>query len=570
MKSASVSRQRSGIRRGVFALAVLLHALQPTVVFAEPAVSEATNKTRLQEVLESWFPTLGGEAPPEGSPTTFGDETSAMMAPSDILSTDEFKSALPWRAPTFGRQVGALGWSETAFEVPPKMRERVDFWKDIYAKYSTEKGVLHDAVMVWLVYTPIDFTPIMHNSKLSSIEKAQAREALVDKKRLEVTTRLLKLANVKSADGLTGEDLRIWKLFEKINDPDKFKAAAQEGRVRFQLGQKDRFLMGIYQSGRYLRKMEEIFREAGLPMELTRLPFVESSFNVNARSKVGASGIWQFMPRTAKQYMKVTKEVDERNDPVISTQAAARLLKQNFLMFDSWALALTGYNHGAYGVKSIVEKLGTRDIAEIIERYSSPSFGVASQNFFACFLAALEVERNASSVFSEPRWSPELEHAEFKSSSSAPWNAFREFFDGDENLAMKFNPHLTSAVREGHSKIPSGTTLRVPPNRLAVAEQFFKGKFPASKIAQKLKDFPMPANFDSAGSVLRAARSSIRQRIMQPLQTSEILLPEILALTPIGAQNEKAPFTPATEEPAPLSLIHILPSDQRTNGVDNP
>src|ERR1700710_2447178 len=105
--------------------------------------------------------------------------------------------------------------------------------------------------------------------------------------------------------------------------------------------------------------MEEEFRRLGLPTELTRLPFVESSFNVNARSRVGASGVWQFMRRTAKPYMKVNKDVDERNDPIKSTLASSRVLKQNYMMLDSWPLALTGYNHGPYGVRGIVAKTHT-------------------------------------------------------------------------------------------------------------------------------------------------------------------------------------------------------------------
>ena len=86
-----------------------------------------------------------------------------------------------------------------------------------------------------------------------------------------------------------------WKLFDGVDEKNKFTEAARRGRLRYQAGQRDQFTRGIMQSGRYLRQMEEIFKEEGLPIELTRLPFVESSFNLSAKSKVGASGIWQFM-----------------------------------------------------------------------------------------------------------------------------------------------------------------------------------------------------------------------------------------------------------------------------------
>ena len=70
---------------------------------------------------------------------------------------------------------------------------------------------------------------------------------------------------------------------------------------------------GIGYSSQYLPVMENIFKERELPVELTRLPFVESSFNVEAFSKAGASGIWQFMPATGSQLMKVGDRVDERH-----------------------------------------------------------------------------------------------------------------------------------------------------------------------------------------------------------------------------------------------------------------
>src|SRR5690606_17165036 len=122
-------------------------------------------------------------------------------------------------------------------------------------------------------------------------------------------------------------------------------------RLRFQLGQSDIFKEGIVRSGQYLRQMEEIFREQGMPVELTRLPFVESSFNLKACSRVGACGIWQFMRSTAKAYMRpMNAYVDERRDPLISTRAAARKLRKNYEMLEDWPLAVTGYNHGPYGI----------------------------------------------------------------------------------------------------------------------------------------------------------------------------------------------------------------------------
>jgi membrane-bound lytic murein transglycosylase D len=78
-------------------------------------------------------------------------------------------------------------------------------------------------------------------------------------------------------------------------------------------------------------------------------------------------------------------------DPIISTQAAAKLLQMNYRQLGSWPLALTAYNHGTAGVSRAVRATGSRDLCTIIERYQSRSFRFASSNFYAQFLAARHV-----------------------------------------------------------------------------------------------------------------------------------------------------------------------------------
>ena len=124
----------------------------------------------------------------------------------------------------------------------------------------------------------------------------------------------------------------------------------EDGRLRTQRGVKEQFLAGLQIAGRYLPEMKRIFREAGLPTDLTYLALVESSFNLRARSPMGAAGIWQFMPETGKKFLRIDDAVDERLDLIASTRAAARLLKQNYQILGSWPLAVTAYNHGTEGM----------------------------------------------------------------------------------------------------------------------------------------------------------------------------------------------------------------------------
>ncbi len=324
------------------------------------------------------------------------------------------------------------------------MESRVRFWKDIYTKYTSDQGVLHDRDNFDVIYEVVEFGPITNE---------RAREKLVEERRKAVAA---------------GRGV----------DPKK---------IRFQLGQKDMFYAGIYHSGRYLEEMEKIFREERLPIELTRIPFVESSFNIYARSKVGASGVWQFMRRTARPYLKITKEVDERNDPIKATRASARLLRQNYQILGSWPLAVTAYNHGANGVRRIVRELGTDNIVEIVSRYSSKTFGFASENFYACFLAALEAEREARKYFREPRWAPVLDVVEIRLRRPMPYSLLVDFFDGDRKAAELANPHILARVRKGRARVPSGHFIRVPMPRKELAENLQRGKVSQVQAAKELK-----------------------------------------------------------------------------------
>lgn len=366
-----------------------------------------------------------------------------------------------WQATEFANQPQALGWSPDVFKVPPAMEERVQFWKDIYTKFTSDQGILHDSKYINLVYEGVDFNDITQNPDMTDHQKEKARRKRVKDKKQEVAQRLKHLQEVKDPSQLEGDDKRYWELFAKIDDPRKFIEAAGRKRLRFQLGQRNQFAAGIFQSGRYMKQMEDIFRQEGLPIELTRLPFVESSFNLRARSKVGATGLWQFMRSTARAYMRMDGAADERNDPLRATRAAAKKLRDNYQMLQKWPLAITAYNRGPSGVRRLTEKLGTTEITEIID-VRKGRFGFAGANFYANFLAALEVERNADKNFGIIEVLPELRGAEIQIVKSLFAKDFMKWFNNDIELAQLLNPHITESVWKNHTPLTHKHILRVP------------------------------------------------------------------------------------------------------------
>lgn len=391
-------------------------------------------------------------------------------APTEIAGGKSFTGSRAFRPPDYSGQDKALGNTADAFTVPVGLEKQVNFWIDVYSKYTTDQGIIHDSEYLDIIFSDIDFKDIINDSSLNLFQKERQKKKLVNQKKKEIMATLKKLDGVKSPDNLNDYEKKIWNAYQNVNEPHKFREAAKKSRVRFQLGQKDRMQSAIYFSGRYLEEMEKIFRENELPIQLTRLVFVESSFNILARSKVGASGIWQIMPYTARPYHMINSAVDERNLPLSATRLAARLMKDNFHMLNSWPLALTGWNHGPSGVHKMTEKYKTRSLVELIQNVKSRrSFGFASRNFFACFLAVLEVEKNATKYFPKITWSQPLPSEDLKIPVSVKYRDLVTWFDGNSEKAEVFNPHISQRARRSSISIPPKTVLAIPKERYNLA-----------------------------------------------------------------------------------------------------
>ncbi len=155
---------------------------------------------------------------------------------------------------------------------------------------------------------------------------------------------------------------------------------------------RDDFQQWLDQSGPYLPHIREILREEGIPEDLALLPLIESGFNVNARSPKKAIGLWQFMASTGALYgLKVNKWVDERKDPIKSTRAAARHLKDLYNEFGTWPLALASYNAGSGKVK---RALAITKASTFWEMGQSRALKAETRNYIPKFMAALIIAKN--------------------------------------------------------------------------------------------------------------------------------------------------------------------------------
>ena len=149
---------------------------------------------------------------------------------------------------------------------------------------------------------------------------------------------------------------------------------------------RDQFQIYLSRSGVYMDLLTHNLRAEGVPEELANLVFVESGFNMHAKSMARAVGPWQFIRGTAKIFgLKMTPYVDQRRDPELATRAAARYLRRLYQMFDgSWPLALAAYNSGEGTVQRAIKKQKTDD-------YWSLRLPRETQEYVPQFLAAMEI-----------------------------------------------------------------------------------------------------------------------------------------------------------------------------------
>lgn len=345
---------------------------------------------------------------------------------------------------------GAQAPATDPFAHPPELESDVRFWIRVYTEVSTDQGLLHDDWNLGLVYEVLRFDPA-DSPRQREHAVAQAKSRYAD---------LLRRFAAGNIEDLSAHERRILHAFGEKAGPAQFRDGI--GRIRFQLGQANRFHEGLIRSQAYGATISRVLADRGVPAEIGALPHVESSFNPAAYSRVGAAGLWQFMPATAKRYMRVDGLVDQRLDPYSATEAAANLMLYNYRLLGSWPLAVTAYNHGPGGLRRAQDDLGTSDIAVIVKRYQGATFGFASRNFYVAFLAALEVDRNAEKYFGPLTHPPEAPSTLVTVPDYIAIDALGKAFKADLGALKVLNPALRAPIWSKARFVPRGYALRVP------------------------------------------------------------------------------------------------------------
>ena len=229
----------------------------------------------------------------------------------------------------------------------------------------------------------------------------------------------------------------------------------------FQTRGRERMETYLSRSSRYLPIMKEILKEHNLPEELVYVAMIESGFSPRARSFANAVGYWQFIEGTAKRYgLKVDSYVDERRDPILSTQAAARYFQDLYNLFGSWDLALASYNAGEYRVNRAVMRHYTRDFWYLSSKRSFPRETI---NYVPKFIAAVRIGKNPGKYgFEEINYQDLFQYDTFLLKSSISLKKLAGKMNMDYEEMRRLNP----AYRGEYVPVNAKSVIRVPVGKM--------------------------------------------------------------------------------------------------------
>ena len=383
-----------------------------------------------------------------------------------------------------------IAGDQTDFPVPKQLEPNVEFWVHVFTLYSENQVVIHDSYYPQIVYEIVNL-----DDYYAPQTPLRIKWKLINRTVEEYQSILRKFSTMKTIDitTLTDKERHVYLEWVECKDPDKFKRASYA--VRGQRGLKEDFKAGLERSGKYIPEFQEIFRRNNIPVELVYLPHIESSFQNRAYSKVGATGLWQFIRSTGRLYLHINRYEDERLDPFAASEAAARLLKNNYQILGTWPLAITAYNHGTNGMLRAKHSLRTDDFGVIVEKYNSRSFGFASRNFYAEFLAAIRVRENYKNYFESVNFEKPDNYVIFSLPESASLNTICENLDVPKSHIVKMNPQLLSRVITSQVDLPRDFELRIPLRQNIDPYLLYAGAY--ERNSHRLEDWVPENDFQS-------------------------------------------------------------------------
>ena len=360
-----------------------------------------------------------------------------------------------------------LDCNET-FSCPESIKPRVAFWVEVFSRWDTDTAILHDKDFPQRVYATV-----RRKEGCRRLKKGDA----VYRKRTSLSKSLASIAKKRRANkSLSRSERELNDLFNGESISSIERAAV---RVRCQSGNKDRMRTALSHFMAYRPIILDALEKQNLTPELQYLPFVESAFNPEALSHVGAAGLWQIMPSTGRTLgLTVGDKVDQRYDPTAATYAAAQYFRNSVDNLSETAFengyvvvnkdlnpfVITSYNYGVRGMQRAIKQVGL-DYERLLKEYKSPSFQTAVKNFYASFLAARHVAKNSTRFFGEVKHDESVNfssHNIVKLKRATSARRISKFTNVDSKALKRLNPALKRVIWDHKGLIPKGYDLKVP------------------------------------------------------------------------------------------------------------
>lgn len=217
----------------------------------------------------------------------------------------------------------------------------------------------------------------------------------------------------------------------------------------------------LERSGRYIPLMKEILREEGVPAELVYIALIESGFSSSAHSHAGAVGYWQFIRGTGKRYgLKINAYMDERQDFVLATRAAANYFKALYNLFGDWYISMASYNAGENRLKRLIMRHQTNDFWWFAKYRKLPRETI---NYVPKYIAARMIATNPKKYgFTEIEFKDPLSFDQFEAPHALSLKKLAKQLNVDYKLLKSLNPtyrsHYVPFYKNHKSivKVPSG------------------------------------------------------------------------------------------------------------------
>lgn len=357
---------------------------------------------------------------------------------------------------------------DETFSCPASLLPRVGFWVEVFSRWDTSTAIFHDKENPHRVYSTLQ--------REQGCRKSRKGDP-IDRERRRLKKALISVASrLEQGKPLSAAQKRLQANF--VGETAREVRAAAD-RVRCQSGNKDRMREALTQFQLYRPTILDALESQNLTPELQYLPFVESAFNPEALSHVGAAGLWQIMPATGRNLgLTVNSTVDERYDPKGATYAAAAYFRNSVDTLSETAFengfpvvakelnpfVVTSYNYGVRGMQRAIKQVGL-DYERLLREYKSPSFQTAVKNFYASFLAARHVAKNSAQFFGVIETDQSTRIHSFnttvlKRATSAKRVSTELGLDID--ALKQLNPALKKVIWKHKALIPQKYSLKLP------------------------------------------------------------------------------------------------------------